>query len=299
MRPGTNPPAAERQTIEGLSYATLRSLGDWRDYVRESAPALSTRRQYEESLLGETRFVVHGNCYSCRSPVPFAVDYAYAYPIGGVLTPNWREQLVCPRCVLNSRMRGALHLFEAILEPPRDARILIAEQTTTFYRRLAAGYDNLIGFEYLADEVPRGQPNALGIRNESLTSLTFERQAFDHVLAFDVLEHIPDFRKALRECARVLRPGGGLVMSVPFQLDADEHVVRARYADTGEIEHVLPPEYHGDPLNQEGCLAFYYYGWRLLDDLTDAGFSSAVLCHFWSQEYCYLGMNQCLLIARK
>jgi SAM-dependent methyltransferase len=36
------------------------------------------------------------------------------------------------------------------------------------------------------------------------------------VFSSQVLEHVPDDRGVLRECARVLRPGGQLVLSVPF-----------------------------------------------------------------------------------
>lgn len=39
--------------------------------------------------------------------------------------------------------------------------------------------------------------------------------AFDVVAAFDVIEHIPDDRGAVRECLRVLRPGGRMFVSVP------------------------------------------------------------------------------------
>src|SRR2546423_89000 len=45
--------------------------------------------------------------------------------------------------------------------------------------------------------------------------LPFGDGAFDVVCAFEVLEHIPDDDQALAEIARVLRPGGALVFSVP------------------------------------------------------------------------------------
>lgn len=38
----------------------------------------------------------------------------------------------------------------------------------------------------------------------------------DHVLALDVLEHLPDPEASLREMARVLRWGGSIVVQVPF-----------------------------------------------------------------------------------
>lgn len=39
--------------------------------------------------------------------------------------------------------------------------------------------------------------------------------SFDTVLSAEVLEHVPDPEKALREIIRVLKPGGKLVMSIP------------------------------------------------------------------------------------
>ena len=47
------------------------------------------------------------------------------------------------------------------------------------------------------------------------TDLPFPRAAFDAVLASDVLEHIQDDRQAVSEIARVLRPGGAAIISVP------------------------------------------------------------------------------------
>jgi SAM-dependent methyltransferase len=47
------------------------------------------------------------------------------------------------------------------------------------------------------------------------TSLPFTPAAFDAVVASDVLEHIGDDAGAVSEIARVLRPGGALVFSVP------------------------------------------------------------------------------------
>jgi len=46
-------------------------------------------------------------------------------------------------------------------------------------------------------------------------ALPFASGFFDAVVALDVLEHIPDDILAISECHRVLKPGGGLVMTVP------------------------------------------------------------------------------------
>jgi len=47
------------------------------------------------------------------------------------------------------------------------------------------------------------------------TQLPFRQGAFDAVMASDVLEHIEDDFEAVSEIARVLRPGGTAIISVP------------------------------------------------------------------------------------
>jgi SAM-dependent methyltransferase len=49
----------------------------------------------------------------------------------------------------------------------------------------------------------------------SLEQLPFSDSTFDLALALDVLEHLDDDRRALAEMRRVVRPGGGAVVTVP------------------------------------------------------------------------------------
>lgn len=49
-----------------------------------------------------------------------------------------------------------------------------------------------------------------------IVALPFKDGAFDAVKATEILEHVPEVERALVECRRVLRPGGHLVITVPF-----------------------------------------------------------------------------------
>jgi SAM-dependent methyltransferase len=58
-----------------------------------------------------------------------------------------------------------------------------------------------------------GSPRGLTLRRENLLELSFADRAFDAVLCWGVLMHIPDVKTATAELARVLRPGGRLAVS--------------------------------------------------------------------------------------
>ncbi len=78
------------------------------------------------------------------------------------------------------------------------------------------GVADMVGAMAEAGEVPAGAM-ARAVRGDA-TRMPFPDGAFDRVIAAEVLEHIPDDRRALREIARVLRPGGQVAVTVPAWL---------------------------------------------------------------------------------
>jgi SAM-dependent methyltransferase len=49
-----------------------------------------------------------------------------------------------------------------------------------------------------------------------ITSIPEPDESFDAVMCIEVLEHLPEPIKALKELSRLLRPGGTLILSAPF-----------------------------------------------------------------------------------
>ena len=59
-------------------------------------------------------------------------------------------------------------------------------------------------------------PTKADIKKIDLLALPFSENTFDIVIANHVLEHVNDDTKALREIARVLKPGGNAILQTPF-----------------------------------------------------------------------------------
>jgi hypothetical protein len=92
------------------------------------------------------------------------------------------------------------------------------------------------------------------------------------------------------ECFRCLRPGGILLFSAPFRLDRSHNLERARVRPDGTIEHLMPPEYHWNPLTSDnGTLSFRDFGWHVLEQMREAGFADPRALLYWSLELGYLG----------
>jgi SAM-dependent methyltransferase len=73
---------------------------------------------------------------------------------------------------------------------------------------------------------------ATAVQGDAL-ALPFPDATFDRVIASEVLEHIPDDLAAMRELARVLRPGGTMAVTVPrFGPEAINWALSDEYHDT-------------------------------------------------------------------
>lgn len=134
------------------------------------------------------------------------------------------------------------------------------------------------GFTLSTSEFLDGvEPGSLrdGIRCENVESLTYPDHSFDLVTSTDVFEHVEDDIRGFREIARVLKPGGRLIFTVPFNEERPTLIRGVRRAD-GTLEHLEPPEYHGDPMRGMSVYTWRTYGTDICDRLSDAGLTAQV-----------------------
>ncbi len=228
-----------------------------------------------------------------------AANASVALHVDGALeNPNWRETLRCSQSQLINRSRAAITLMRRVCGLQSSSRVYVTEQTTPMYRWLKENVPHTVGSEFVDPSLASGTL-VDGVRHEDLTRLSFGDGALELLASFDVLEHVPDYPTALREIARVVRPGGHLLMTFPFT-GQDATTVRARLNANGEVEHLLPPEFHGDPVRPEGgILCFYHFGFDILDGLRQAGFRDASVRWYWSSARGNIGGIQSYVHAER
>lgn len=247
---------------------------------------------------GTESFTLSGVCAVCGGVSVFVTDFLFASPDAtGRVLPAWRERQICS-CRLNCRQRSCFQLLTDSLGLASSSRLYCTEQQTDLYQHIRRVFPGVVGSEFHGDRFPLGSLNHDGVRNEDVTRLTFPDESFDCVLSLDVMEHVPDYRAGFREMARCLRPGGTLLLTVPFHFGRDSTAIRASANPDGSLTHHLPPVHHGDPICARGALCFNDFGWDMMDDLRAAGFGDATVFVFTAPQLGYIGLQYVFLMTR-
>ncbi len=215
-------------------------------------------------VLAEAEFSFRhdGACPVCEKRVTFSAD-----------GPYFRNALKCPVCRSVPRHRAFMHVLNTYFPGWRDLAIhesspgwdpVSAKLVAQAKGYLASQYDTRVPFGTL---VPAPRMPCRTYRSENLERQTFADETFDLVVTQDVFEHIfrPDL--AIKEIARTLKPGGATLMTVPIVRKAKPSQRRAALADDGGVRHLLPPDYHGNPLGPDGSLVTVDWGYDIVSYL--------------------------------
>jgi hypothetical protein len=189
-----------------------------------------------------------GYCCICEADVIFDVFGAWL-----------RDEYRCRTCGTIPRNRALVNALNRFLPDWRDLTVHEAAPggpLSAFLERSCRGYSSS---HFFAD-VPRGSYRGPH-RSEDLARMTFGDASFDVFCTSDVFEHVIEPELALSEIARVLRPGGTHIFTMPWYPALATSVPRARLAADGTVSHRLAAEYHGNPLSREGSLVTTDWGW--------------------------------------
>lgn len=161
------------------------------------------------------------------------------------------ERKICLRCRANLRYEMLADTIRSFGPALKEMTVLELDSRSPLRPLLSTAKVYHRSF-YSSYEVP-GSLDSDGARCEDITRLTLPPSSVDLIVSSDVLEHVPNIEEAFKESYRVLRPGGCHLFTVPTR-----PTTRRRAAVVnGEIQFLEKPDYHSDPLNPKGILAFW------------------------------------------
>jgi SAM-dependent methyltransferase len=191
----------------------------------------------------------HGGCVGCASLV-----FQQNSVISDTLAQTWglsrreraqfdqREGNICSGCGLSKRVRMIVWSLRRLFPDLGSLDILHLNQINGLKPVLATALS--VTETVYQPELP---PGALieGSINEDMARLSFENDRFNLVIHSETLEHLHDYEAALAEAARVLKPGGRQIYTIPL---LHNRTTRRRIGlgPRGEPVHLLPPSYHGN-----------------------------------------------------
>ncbi len=128
------------------------------------------------------------------------------------LSDAWHEHIICPKCYSDIRHRLLFAAFKNIDD-------LLFEKIISSKKILHLAPEKIIrsiikgkaGYYATADFLRRDCDFKINMSHMP----EIENESFDVVIAFDVLEHVPDYQKALEEVHRILTLNGMGIFTVP------------------------------------------------------------------------------------
>jgi SAM-dependent methyltransferase len=196
-----------------------------------------------------------------------------------VKTGPWlRDEFLCYRCRSIPRQRALIRVLQTRFPNWRQLRIHESSPGGPASGKLARECRAYIGTHFFPGVAPGESKNSF--RCENLERQTFDDGSFDLVVTGDVFEHVLDPGPAFCEIGRTLRPGGAHVFTVPW-FWWKETLIRAVRKEDGTIAYREPPDYHGNPIDDEGSLVVTEWGPDLCDFIyrSSGMTTTAVLIH--------------------
>ncbi|HUI66278.1 MAG TPA: class I SAM-dependent methyltransferase [Bacteroidota bacterium] len=186
-----------------------------------------------------------------------------------------REGVLCGNCASTSRLRAVVYWLSRVTGndglalhewPPRRSFAILESSARGAYPVMLSDKFDYYATEFDPEKIASGADRR---HYADFQKLHFAGESFDVVIASDVFEHVRDDRAGYAEILRTLKPGGTLILTVPYAHEQKETI---RRVDTsGEKDTMLlEPEYHGGGGH---TLTYRNYGRDLLSLLQQTGFS--------------------------
>jgi Methyltransferase domain len=196
---------------------------------------------------------IKGFCQICEKEVIFCSTHEWL-----------RDHFLCSNCGSIPRERALMQVIKTYYPNYRDLKI---HESSPGGRgasvKLKSECRNYSASHFYND-LPLGKYHPTqGHRCEDLENLTFSDEEFDLFITQDVMEHIFEPGKAFSEIARVLRPGGAYIFTVPLVNKSNKSERWASRREDGKLIFHHVPEYHDNPIDNEGSLVTMHWGYDI------------------------------------
>jgi len=180
---------------------------------------------------------------------------------------NDTDNFACPNCNCNDRERHLFLYLKQLGVPDnlKGKRILYIAPEINLLKHIFTSDAEFICGDLHPDKY---QSLIKPFHHIDLSNLQFPDNHFDIIIANHILEHIPNYHKALKEINRVLNSNGFAILQTPFSpiiynnfeiLTIDDDLSRLIYY--GQSDHVR------------------IFGIRLFDDIANSGFDLKIYRH--------------------
>ncbi len=194
-----------------------------------------------------------GLCSCCDSKTTF-----YSY------NDYLRSNYVCLNCNSLPRERALMQAIGRFYPNWKDLNI---HESSPINRgasvKISKGCKNYLVSQFFPNQ-PFGEM-VKNVRNEDLENQKFENATFDLVITQDVFEHLNEPSKAFAEIHRTLKKGGAHILTVPIENRFDSTVRWAKFNAEGKVTFLFTPEYHGNPVDNDGSPVFWHYGYDIVE----------------------------------
>lgn len=173
---------------------------------------------------------------------------------------------------LGFRGRARHVIREALKRTSRDTHVLdagcgygiysltLAQNTHAIIDSIDLTPERIVTLERMKSEQPKLMNN-IHLQVGSVTNLPFADNSYDLVICSEVIEHVADHAQAAKELLRVAKPGGTLIISVPYNSKYNQKIYK-------KFGHERPGYTKVELLNLFGgenisLVSDFYYEYRL------------------------------------
>ncbi len=284
-------------------FNVIKSKRAFNLYREQMVPVYQKRHLIEELIVRHrsSTFSIPGYSPVIDEVVAFRINNERTENRNGIPLPNYRESLVSSKTQFNSRLRATAMLINQYTDgiDNDDTHIYFTESNSAFSKFYKEKYKNFEESEYIDEYAEAGKMIA-GIYHQNLIDLSFDDNSFDIIVSLDKLQFYQDYQLVLEELYRCLKPGGKLILSAPFGLNAEFNKQFAEKDKLGAIKFLDQAIYYPNPVKgKDPLLCYYHFGWELFNEMESAGFKNVSANFMWSLYYGILGTDVMLISAEK